>query len=331
LEKKRNIFKKTISKDNTNKKNKIYVFLICIIISSFIWFLIKMSKDYSYEFEYHINYTNETNSDAFINQPDTSITIVVKTQGFKLLRMFLKERDKSIDFDLSRLEFNNKDTHKEAYVNSHYILRSVIDEYHLKTEEYFIRPDSLFYRTNVLASKKLPIVLNADIQCKSPYNISGKIVLKPDSVVLYATEEILKNITEVETQYLEINDLESSKSTVVLLVCEYGRLSMDKIIIDIPVEKYTEKNIVLPIEVRYDSLSLLKETELKIFPTEANIKLNIPMQAYTDFKLDNISAFVDYNTKLKNNDRLKIEIDGLANDVNLIRINPQTVEFIIIK
>jgi len=290
-----------------------------------------MSKDYSYEFEYHINYINESNSYAFINQPDTSITIVVKTQGFRLLRMFLKERDKSIDFDLSRLDFNNKDAHKEAYVNSHYILRYVIDEYHLKTEEYFIRPDSVFFRTNALASKKLPIVLHANIQCKSPYNISGKIVLKPDSVVVYATEEILKNITEVETQYLEINDLEASKSTVVSLVCEHGRLSMDKIIIDIPVEKYTEKTAEFSIEIRYDSLSLQKETEIKIFPMKAEVSLNLPMHSYADYKTKEISVFVDYNEKLKNSDRLKIDLDGLADEVKLIRINPQTVEFIIIK
>ena len=38
-------------------RNQLYIFLVCLVLSVFIWALVRLSKDYYYSIEYSLNYT----------------------------------------------------------------------------------------------------------------------------------------------------------------------------------------------------------------------------------------------------------------------------------
>ncbi len=322
---------KTLRFSYVNLKAKIYIFLICILISSFIWFLIKMSKEYSYDFVYQIEYDKQEQDENIINASANTLVLQVNTQGFKLLRMYFREKERKLTIDLSSLDFEQKEGYKEAAVKSIDVFSQQIKDYKLRPEDFNISTDVIYFRTNKMQRKKLPVHLNADINCEESFKIAEKLQLKPDSVYLYASKEVLNKTDFVETEFLKIKKLSKSTRLPISLQVKDGFLSTDKVLLEIVVDKYTEKTLQLPIEIRYDSLGLKMKSEIRIFPSEAELRLHVPVSKYQNMKMEALQAYILYNQQAAKNERLKIQVDGIPENVELLRILPETVEFIILK
>jgi hypothetical protein len=316
---------------HTNMKAKISVFLICLIISSFIWFLIKMSKEYSYDFVYHIEFNDQEQHKNIINASTNTLVFQVNMQGFKLLRMYFGEKERNLSIDVSALDFKQKEGYKEAVVKTIVLFNKQIQTYKLRPEDFSISNDFVYFRTKEMQGKKIPVKLNADIDCEESYKIAQKIDIKPDSVYFYASEEVLQKTNFVETELLKIQNLSKSTSLPLSLQAKDGLLSTDKVLLEIVVEKYTEKTQELPIEIRYDSLELEKKAEIRIFPSEVELRLHVPVSQYKNLKIEELKAYVFFNQKAATNERLKIQVGGIPDNVELLRIMPETVEFIILK
>ena len=63
---------------------KLYVFLVCLGISVFVWALVRLSKEYSYTVDYRLLYTGVPSSLRLISASDTVITLKLRAQGYDL-------------------------------------------------------------------------------------------------------------------------------------------------------------------------------------------------------------------------------------------------------
>ena len=64
-------------------RNKLYIFLICLVLSIFIWALVRLSKDYYYSIEYHLNYTQVPANLRMVARSYSTINLRIKIQGFE--------------------------------------------------------------------------------------------------------------------------------------------------------------------------------------------------------------------------------------------------------
>ena len=99
-----------ILKDRKFRQN-FYVFFICVVISAFIWTLIKTSKGYVKTVNYPITYINSPKDKILINKLDTVCSVSVR---FNNISFFQKR--KSIIVDLKNLKLNKKENIYEAFI-----------------------------------------------------------------------------------------------------------------------------------------------------------------------------------------------------------------------
>ena len=64
------------------KKNKLYVFLVCLAISIFIWLLIVLSKNNIETIDYPITYSKPPDNLVLTNVPDSLLSFRLSSSGF---------------------------------------------------------------------------------------------------------------------------------------------------------------------------------------------------------------------------------------------------------
>ena len=95
----------------------------------------------------------------------------------------------------------------------------------------------------------------------------------------------------------------------------------------IPVEKYTEKEISLDINVNASSHLMLR-----VFPAKVNVKVLVPMSLYENLDETLLMASVKYvESRDKGAEKLQVNLKGIPKYAKLIRIEPERVEYIIRK
>ena len=63
-------------------KNKLYVFLVCLAISIFIWLLIVLSKNNIETIDYPITYSKPPDNLVLTNVPDSLLSFRLSSSGF---------------------------------------------------------------------------------------------------------------------------------------------------------------------------------------------------------------------------------------------------------
>ena len=99
---------KRISAIHLNKR--VVIFLFCLIVSSFFWLMLALSKEYTIEIYFPVQYINLPPDKVIANNLSETIDIELKSNGFNLLFYKLKEKKETvlIDFkDAKRMPSKN--------------------------------------------------------------------------------------------------------------------------------------------------------------------------------------------------------------------------------
>ena len=86
---------------------KLYVFLVCLAISIFLWALVRLSKEYYYTIDYRLTYTGTPSMLRLTSVSDTVIRLKLKAQGYDLFmeRVFIgKENTYEVDLHQVKLK-----------------------------------------------------------------------------------------------------------------------------------------------------------------------------------------------------------------------------------
>lgn len=127
-------------------RNQLYIFLICLVLSVFIWALVRLSKDYYYSIEYHLNYTQVPASLRMVAISDSTINLRIKIQGFEFFsEQFIIRQYREYDVSLRnvRLHYNGDQT--MGYLLTNRIGKEIISQTNFPSEVYFVSPDTLFF------------------------------------------------------------------------------------------------------------------------------------------------------------------------------------------
>lgn len=85
---------------------KLYIFLVCLAISIFLWVLVRLSREYYYTVDYRLTYTGVPSMLRLTSVSDTVIQLKLRAQGYDLFmeRVFTgKEHSYAVDLQQVRL------------------------------------------------------------------------------------------------------------------------------------------------------------------------------------------------------------------------------------
>jgi len=125
-------------------RNQLYVFLMCLLVSVFLWSLVKLSREYYYTVDYQIRFTHIPPSYKLIHASDSILTLKLRVQGYDFFTdKFFRSTTHIYDLDLSRVKVKGKGNIYRGYLLSNPIGYEISSQSHFQNYLLSTSPDTL--------------------------------------------------------------------------------------------------------------------------------------------------------------------------------------------
>lgn len=312
-------------------RNRLSVFLACLSIASFVWVVIKLSKDFTITINWPVHYVNVPMGRVLALKSDTTLVFQIRARGFDLLPTYFRGPSERVMVDLAKVRYlRNKGRLQNAYLLSDDIKSAVAGQLNLNEEIVSIQPDTLFFQLTPMLSRKVPVVVPVEFSAAPAYGLYGTTTVTPDSVRVEGPAALIDTLRSVVTKRLKLGILSSTSTSKVSLQSRYQKLplsfSCQSFKVTVPIEKFTEATVTVPVTALGDTC------RMRFFPDRVNL---IVLVAMRDYKRIEPSAFhleVGCSEALSNHGRFITPKLTISPDfTKLIRQEPPQVEYIILK
>jgi len=128
-------------------RDQAYIFLVCLLISLFLWILVRLSKNYYPTVSYELRYTGIPAGFRLNSASDKTLTLKIKVQGYDFFTdEYIKNRQKYFDVSLKGIRVKPAGDHKaRGYVLSSRIAGEIASRTSHPLEIISIEPDTLFF------------------------------------------------------------------------------------------------------------------------------------------------------------------------------------------
>lgn len=311
------------------------VFLVCILISTALWFLIRLTGEFKETVIYPVIYNHPFKNKIIINQPDKLLSLTYKVKGFDLSFNNYLNKKKPLLINLGKqnlLLVNERQQGNEyrAEINTSRFLKQISEQLNIPEESLTISPDTVYIYFMDIFSKKVRVKVNLSLSFEKQFALYKPVIFKPDSITIYGTKRDIDKINLIETQFKLIKNLFKSEYLTLKVIkpktIDKVNISSDKVTCFIPVEKFTEGTMNIPVTV----LNNVKNKSVRTFPDKVQITYLVALSDYNKINPSMFAAGVDYlNAKEMANNKIKIQILNKPEFVKITKIKPDKVEFII--
>ncbi|MEZ5056045.1 MAG: hypothetical protein R2879_03320 [Saprospiraceae bacterium] len=298
------------------------ILITCIGIALVFWLFIKLSKTYTTDYSFSIQY--ELSEDlAFVENPPQKLFATIEGRGWDLLFISLFGKEKKLDFYVNDINLSG--------INRSDILNKIttwLDNPIFKI--LTISFDNIPFELEKLQRKKVPVVAEIDLKTSPNYAVSGQIKTSPDSIELIGAPSILELYKSWPTTLKRLDNLKNTWSGEIELKSpeqEVLTISPKKVKIEIPVEAITEKSLfipIVPLNPPKDSFSL--------FPKQVRVTFTVGVSAYQNISKKDFKAVVDYaqHNDGEKSSGIPISFPKLPEEITLINYTPKTAEVLVI-
>lgn len=318
------------TKENTWNTKRIYAYCICLIFSILFWFLIVLSRDYTSVISVPVKYVNLPKGKIIINKLPDYLTLEVNSFGFNLLRYKLKPATDPIIIDLGQLKVAKSS--KESFLVTNSRTDRIRRQLGTNIQVLKVLPDTLFFKFDTKVLKRIPVTLRHSLDFERQYQVSDSIIIKPSNITLSGAKSILDSIKYLETELLKVSSINKTITRTVPVkldsMLKKVELSTKRVVVTIPVEKFTEASIVIPIHL----INVPPDFTGKTFPEKVKITYMISLQEFENINPALFHVIADYNESQKTNaSKLKLIVAESPDFVKNIRVEPERVEFILMR
>lgn len=320
------MFKSIKSKILVSIKNKkINVFLLFLVLSFIVLLFIKLSAIYTNTIVFQINKINIPERDLVLNDSAHKLKITLKTNGFNLLKYYFKKPKINIDFT------ENIETSKDFYIwNKHQGFSDLNNQFSKDIEVVSIIPDTLKFRYDINAVKKVPIRLNSKLSFKMGFDLLDSIKIDPDSIKVIGPEVLVSEISFIETDTLFLEDIKMHVDKPISLQLPNNNnlsFSTNSVRVKAEVDKFTEGHLNIPVTV----INIPEDISIKYFPKKLYVTYYTSLSNYNKINADDFIITCDYNNIGNSSEFLTPQIVKQPEMVRNVKLSQKQIEFIIIE
>jgi YbbR domain-containing protein len=293
--------------------------------------LIKLSSNYSTEFSFPVKYTNPPQNLLLVNDVDEQIQIGLDEQGFTLARLKYFTKKRTFEIDLSDVKTRKSDKGYIATIPTKSWVQEMYNDFNIAGEITFIRPDTIVFMFEEVVSKTVDVVANFKYSFAKQYYIYDSVQLNPARVSISGLASIIDTITSLSTESTRFVGLSGTLETEIKLYNPLpGMLTLDppSVGITIPVEKFTESEILVPVSIPKTS----NKRRVKIFPDKVRVVYLVALKDFRKVNADMFSASIDPDALFNSNDtKIPVRVDAFPYFARIKKIDPPEVEYLILK
>ncbi|MBO4557411.1 MAG: hypothetical protein J5693_02245 [Bacteroidales bacterium] len=273
--------------------NEWMVLLSSLILAFSVWFIHGMSLKYMVPMKFKVTIDTDLEGYAGESASDDVLVLRATGTGFKIVGLRrsanvarsvrLKvpgSKVQRVSGETNVFEVATRDLTEELYQ----ALGNGITINSFDTER-------LTFRLTPRIHKKVPVVIQQDISCKSQYMIASDIALRPDSVAVYGDVSILDNISQVETEKVTFTGADAPLDGKVRIKPVRGaELSATETEYHIDVVRYIE----ITSEVEFTLVGKPAGVNMMIIPSSGTVRYRVPYALAEGASQENPPVFVVY-------------------------------------
>ncbi|WP_214983426.1 hypothetical protein [Tenacibaculum dicentrarchi] len=306
-------------KKNFNIPKTFFGFLSASVL---FWLLINLSKKYTTEIEIAVTYSNITIQKTIINTPIKKISLIVKGSGFKLI---------SQNFTNSTVKLDLEKAHKKKNNNYYFLTKNSYSEVQRQLnsgiELIKFQRDSIPLEMGDLASKKVPLKTNLELNFQLGYDLASPIKITPSHVLISGETSLIDKINFLNLSKETLKNISESttlKSTIETPKQVKKEVSFAKI--SIIVDKFTEGDIEVPITIKN------APKNINIFPKKVKVIYKVGLKNFNKINANLFKVSCDYKQITSNETSyLTPKLIQFPDSITIQRIVPKKIDFLIHK
>lgn len=312
--------------EKLKKDKRIVAFLVCLLIATVLWFLNALSKDYSTTIAFPVKYVEAPHNQFLANEPPQKLDLKVNAHGFTLLRHKLSLSFSPIVLNLTNITRDAENSEEGFRVNTSSLIRRISNQVSNEITINDIQPEILRIKLDSLKTKMIPVKGNIELSFKPQFNLKEAVILNPKEVKITGPAAVLDTVYILFTKKETFEKIDSEVEKVLEVIYpENTTISPEKVTLTIPVEKFTEKEIKIPVQIRNKPDS----TNIKLFPSEIELTVLVGLSDFESVQSSNFDVFVDFEKIDPNSESLKVTVQSNASHLKIIRYEPEIVEFLV--
>ena len=312
--------------DRLKNDRRIFIFSVCLLIATTLWFLDALSKDYTTTMTYNVKYVNPPRNLFLANTPPPKIDLRVQAHGFTLMRHKLAFSFSPLLLDLTALSQSIDSTQYTVQVTSEGIIRRIDHQISKEISITEVTPRNIILQFDTLHSKIVPVKPMVTLNFKPQFNLNDTVQADPDSVEIAGPAGLIDTITSLQTLPVTFNDLETSvRQSIRILHPDHTSIYPDRVSLNVPVERFTEKKVTLPVQI----INMPEDANIKLFPAQVNIAFMVGLSNYDNVSSTDFTAWVDFEQISSQQETLEVQVEAKPEFIQLIKVSPASVEYLI--
>lgn len=306
----------------SEKSREFFIFLFFFFVAGGFWLLQTLNNDYETEFSVPIRLRKVPENVVITSEPVSELRVRVKDKGTALLNYMLGKSFYPIAIDFT--DYKGVDNRVRIYASR--FSKEIAAQLKASTQLLSIKPDTLEYIYSTGVSKQVPVRLLGEIKAGRQYYFPDTI-FQPDSVRVYAPEDMLDTITAAYTQYLALDDVSDTVVRHLSLQAQKGLKFVPSVTqLTLPVDIYTEKTVEVPLH----GINFPAGKVLRAFPSKVQVTFQIGVSRFRQITAEDFHINVSYEDLLDlGSNKYTVKLRSLPKGVSHVRFNPPQVDFLI--
>lgn len=299
------------------------ILAVCIGVAFVFWMVLNLNEDYSIDKNVIIQYV-APDDQLLLGATEELTDITITGQGWNLLMDAIVNPVIRLEVPVAKQE--------DGIVSKSDIIRLIsLKLYSNNNVVSLANFSSLPIRLQPKAEKRVPLVLQSEINYTQGYHPVGPAKLYPDSIILRGAEEDLLDYNHWLTDTLRKESINTSFTDSLSLMAPPSGISLHrrKIAVEQTVEAFTEKEFFVPVEVR----NAPEKDSFRIFPDRVRLKVAVLQSDYQKIVADSFSLVADLKGMRTEDQRnsIPLVLEQQPDCAVSVQYTPRAAEYFLIK
>ncbi|PLX07440.1 MAG: hypothetical protein C0596_10920 [Marinilabiliales bacterium] len=311
------------------RNRNILVFFIFFAIASFLWFLNAINKEYTTDINLGYEVKNLPETMSVKESSDNKLVISVSGHGYNLLREELEKVKLPLIIDLKSKKnkinlYNCVENCTQSYILTNDLKPIIKKRFGENIKIVKISPDTIYFDINLTYSRKLPVIPQIDYKASIDYMQNGSIKTKPDSITVYGPSELLDTMQGIYTIYSDLGSIgENHIKELKIKQVKNFKYSKTDVLVDIPLEKYTETEIIKDIV----PINVPEGFVINLIPESVSIYYKVPISLFESISEEDFEVTANYETE--QNEEIVIDAVPLNKSISITKLTPLSAKYIL--
>lgn len=299
-----------------------FIFLFFLALSTTFWLFQAMNETYEQDFAVPIEVRNVPGNVVITTDLPNELHVSLRDKGSVLFtyRYTRKFKPVIIDFDA------NSNGTGHITIQGSELLRQIAGQLLGSTQVVNYKPDTIEFFYNYGLCKRVPVVVQSNVRTSRQFSLAN-ILLARDSVMVYASKELLDTITAAYTHPIALRNLsDTARVSADIQKVRGAKFVPSSVGLTFCVDRLVEKTVQVPVQ----QVNFPATKQLRTFPATVNVTFQVAMGLYRNITSNNFVLVVNYEDLLRNKSNVcHLSLKTIPMGVTHVRINPQDVEYVI--